>query len=304
VLRPTRKGTDDDRHQTEPTTTQGTDSEGVAVRALGSQGVGDVDWPAELRVFKTADTTHYVVATASSALACATCGGPFGVGDRRSLTVEVRIPDPPPPVPGFRYRQFAAEVHHRSCQPPRLQVVTTTVDQDGSDPFHGESDMHYVLVPPSGDDGDSLPALVFTTPDPIVVRDLEQAEGRSAWISTYLELGFDLVSVADVGWFRSHVRVTTAVEGSLDGALFTLTGTVDGRPVTLLEWTHNTHHPAYREWHRAVDRSGALLVVYGEYVQVDTESGTVDLAPGGRLGDIAAAIVWVDVVPPGPAARA
>jgi len=41
------------------------------VRAVGDPGVDKVDWPPELRVFKTADTTHYVVATATSARACA-----------------------------------------------------------------------------------------------------------------------------------------------------------------------------------------------------------------------------------------
>jgi hypothetical protein len=266
------------------------------VRALGGQGIDNVDWPAELRVFKTADTTHYVTATATSARACATCGGVFGARDRRSLTVEVRIPDPPPPLPGFQYRQFAAEVHHRSCQPPRLLVVPTTVDEATTAPFIGESDVHYVLMAPPGSDGDDLPGLVITTSDPIVVRDLDQAEGRSAWICLYLDLGFELVSVDEIAWIAAHAPVTTTVAGSLDGALFTLTGTVDGREVALLQWTRNTDHPAYREWRQAVAAAGALFVLYGEYVHVDTDSGTVDLAPGGRLGDIVAGVVHVDLV--------
>ena len=267
------------------------------MRAVGGRGLDDVDWPPELRVFKTADTTHYVVATATSARACATCARPFGADERRSLTVEVRIPDPPPPVPGFRYRQFTAEVHHRSCQPPRLRVITTTPDQTTTPPFTGESDMHYVLMPPCGTDGDDLPGLAFTTSDPIVLRDLDHAEGRSAWISTYLELGFELVSVDQIGWVAAHAPVTTAVHGTLDGALFTLNGSLDDREVCLLQWTRNPDHPGYRAWRHAVAASGALFVLYGEYVHVDTDSGTVDLAPGGRLGDIAAAVVRVDVAP-------
>lgn len=261
------------------------------MRAVGDPGVDKVDWPPELRVFKTADTTHYVVATATSARACATCARPFEVDDRRSLTVEVRVPDPPPPAPGFRYRQFAAEVHHRSCQPPRLRVVTAAIEATTADPHTGDSDVHYVLIAPSGDD--DLPGVVFTTPDPIVVRELEQAEGRSAWISTYLELGFELFSLDELGWIAAHAPIATAVQGTLDGALFSLTGTVDGREVSLLEWTRNADHPAYRRWRRAVAVSGALFVLYGEYVHVDPESGAVDLAPGGRLGDIAAAVVRV-----------
>ena len=267
------------------------------MRAWGGRGVDAVDWPPELRVFKTADTSHFVVATATSARVCATCERPFDADDRRSLTVEVRIPDPPPPVPGFQYRQFAAEVHHRACQPPRLHVVTTDGDDTTTPPFTGESDMHYVLMPPAGGDGDDLPGLVFTTSDPIVVRDLEQAEGRSAWISTYLELGFELVGIPEIGWVAAHAPVTTAVQGSLDGALFTLTGTLDERQVCLLQWTRNTDHPAYRAWRHAVRASGALFVLYGEYVHLDTDLATVDLAPGGRLGDIAAAVVRVDVTP-------
>ena len=269
------------------------------MRALGGRGVDDVDWPVELRVFKTADTTHYVDATAASARACATCARVFGPGDRRSLTVEVWVPDPPPPVPGYRYRRFAAEVHHRSCQPPRLRVVSTAVDERSTDPFAAESDMHYLLVPPSVSDGFDLPGLVFTTPDPIVVRDLERAEGRSAWISTYLELGFELFGIGELDWISAHAPVTTTVQGTLNGPLFTLTGTVGDREVTLLEWTRKADHPAYREWQRAVAASGALFVLYGEYVHVDPASGTVDLVPGGRLGDIAAAVVRVDVVPRG-----
>jgi hypothetical protein len=280
-----------------PTST-GTDDEEDDVRALGGRGIDNVDWPAELRVFKTADTTHYVTATATSARACATCGRTFGASDRRSLTVEVRIPDPPPPLPGFQYRQFAAEVHHRSCQPPRLLVVSTIVDQANAAaaPFIGESDMHYLLLAPHGADGDDLPGLVITTSDPIVVRDLDQAEGRSAWICLYLHLGFELVSVDEVAWIAAHAPVTTTVAGSLDGALFTLTSTVDGREVALLQWTRNTDHPAYRAWRQALAAAGALFVLYGEYVQVDAESGTVDLAPGGRLGDIVAGVVRVDMV--------
>ena len=269
------------------------------MRAVGDPGVDKVDWPPELRVFKTADTTHYVVATATSARTCATCSGPFDQADRRSLTVEVRVPDPPPPAPGFRYRQFSAEVHHRSCQPPRLQVVTSPVDTNTSDPYTGESDMHYVLIPPSGADSEDLPGLVFTSSDPIVLRELEQAEGRSAWVSTYLELGFELFGIGELDWISAHAPVTTTVQGTLDGPLFTLTGTVGDREVTLLEWTRKADHPAYREWQRAVAASGALFVLYGEYVHVDPASGTVDLSPGGRLGDIAAAVVRVDVVPRG-----
>jgi hypothetical protein len=264
------------------------------VRALG-RGVDDVDWPVELRVFKTADTTHYVGATAASARSCATCARVFGPGDRRSLTVEVWVPDPPPPVPGYRYRRFAAQVHHRSCQPPRLRVVTTAVDERSTDPFAAESDMHYLLLPPSGSDGFDLPGLVFTTPDPIVVRDLDRAEGRSAWISTYLELGFELFGIADREWIAANAPTATAVEASLDGALFSLTGVVDIRAVPLLEWTRKPDHPAYRQWSTAVAESGALFVLYAEYVHLDTEVGTVDLAPGGRLGDLAAAVVRVDV---------
>ena len=267
------------------------------MRALGGRGVDNVDWPAELRVFKTADTTHYVGATAASARACATCARTFGAGDRRSLTVEVRVPDPPPPVPGFQYRHFFAEVHHSTCQPPRLSVVTTTVDESSTDPFAAESEMHYLLLPSSGGDGFDLPGLVFTTPDPIVVRDLERAEGRSAWISTYLELGFELFGIADRDWITANAPITTAVEASLDGALFSLTGVVDHRSVPLLEWTRKPDHPAYRQWADGVAAAGALFVLYGEYVHVDAETGTVDLAPGGRLGDIAAAVVRVDVAP-------
>jgi len=266
------------------------------VRAVGDPGVDNVDWPPELRVFKTADTSHYVAATATSARACATCSSPFDADDRRSLTVEVRVPDPAPPVAGFLYRQFAAEVHHRSCHPPELRVVTTATD-----PFTGESDMHYVLVDEAGADGLELPGLVFTTSDPIVVRDLDLAEGRSAWISTYLELGFELFGVPEISWITANAPITTTVRGTLDGALFSLTGTVDDRPVSLLQWTRNADHPAYRRWCRSVDAAGALFVLYGEYVHVDPDSGTVDLAPGGRLGDIAAAVVRVDVAPhPGP----
>lgn len=272
------------------------------MRALGDPGVDNVDWPPELRVFKTADTTHYVAATATSARVCASCSGPFDADDRRSLTVDVRVPDPLPPVPGFRYRQFAAEVHHRSCQPPRLRVVTADIDETTPGPFTARSDMHYVLLAPpeadtADDDVDDLPGLVFTTSDPIVVRELEHAEGRSAWISTYLELGFELFGVDEIPWIKAHAPITTAVEGTLDGALFSLTGTVDGRQVPLLQWTRSAVHPAYLRWRRAVDASGALFVLYGEYVHVDTDSGTVDLAPGRRLGDIAAAVVRVDVVP-------
>ncbi|KRF29197.1 hypothetical protein [Phycicoccus sp. Soil802] len=267
------------------------------MRAVGDPGVDKVDWPPELSIFKTADTTHYVVATATSARSCATCSGPFDSSDRRSLTVEVRVPDPPPPEAGFRYRQFSAEVHHRSCQPPRLQVVTAPVDATTADPYTGESDMHYALLPPSGTDGDDLPGLVFTTSDPIVHRELEQAEGRSAWISTYLELGFELFAIDELGWITAHAPITATVQGALDGALFSLTGTVDGREVSLLEWTRSGDHPAYRRWRRAVTAAGALFVLYGEYVHVDADSGAVDLAPGGRLGDIVAAVVRVDVVP-------
>jgi hypothetical protein len=277
---------------------EGRRRKGTGVRALGGRGVDDVDWPVELRVFKTADTTHYVRATATSARACATCARAFDTGDRRSLTVEVRVPDPPPPAPGFRYRHFSAQVHHRSCQPPRLQVVPTAVDGASPDPFVAESEMHYLLLPGSGSEGLELPGLVFTTPDPVVVRDLDRAEGRSAWVSTYLELGFELFGVDDRDWITANAPVTTAVEGVLDGALFSLTGLVDDRAVPLLAWTRKPDHPAYLRWRRAVAASGALFVLYGEYVDVDTETGTVDLAPGGRLGDIAAAIVRVDVVPP------
>jgi hypothetical protein len=264
---------------------------------VGDPGVDNVDWPPELRVFKTADTSHYVVATATSARACATCSAPFDADDRRSLTVEVRIPDPPPPVEGFLYRQFAAEVHHRACQPPELKVVSTSV-AGTVDHFIAESDVHYVLMTDPGADGLDLPGLVFTTSDPIVVRDLDLAEGRSAWISTYLELGFELIGVAEIDWITANAPITTTVRGALVGALFSLSGTIDDRPVSLLQWTRNADHPAYRQWCRAVDAAGALFVLYGEYVHVDTASGTVDLAPGGRLGDIAAAVVRVDVTPP------
>ena len=269
----------------------------MGVRTVGGPGVDGVDWPPELTVFKTADTTHYVVATATSARVCATCSTPFDIADRRSLTIEVRVPDPAPLVPGFRYRQFAAEVHHRSCRAPRLRVVTEAVEETTDDPFPGESDMHYVLLAPPGADGDALPGLVFTTSDPIVVRELDQAEGRSAWISTYLELGFELFSVDAIDWIAAHATITTAVHGTLDGALFSLTGTLDGHEASLLQWTRSTDHAAYRQWRRAVAASGALFVLYGEYVHVDTDSGAVDLAPGGRLGDITAAVVRVDVVP-------
>lgn len=266
------------------------------MRAAGDPGVDNVDWPPELHVFKTADTSHYVVATATSARRCATCSVPFGADDRRSLTVEVRVPDPPPPVAGFRYRRFVAEVHHRSCHPPELRVVSAVVG-GGTDPFSAESDMHYVLVADLGVDGLDLPGLVFTTSDPIVVRDLDLAEGRSAWISTYLELGFELFGVAEIDWITANAPITTTVRGTVDGPLFSLTGTVDERSIPLLQWTRSADHPAYRRWCRAVDAAGALLVLYGEYVHVDTEAGTVDLAPGGRLGDIAAAVVRVEVAP-------
>ena len=162
------------------------------MQALGGQGVDDVDWPRELHVFKTADTSHYVVATATAAKTCATCLVPFAAGDRRSLTVEVRTPDPAPPGAAFAHRQFSAEVHHRFCHRPGCQVVRSTPTEVSAQVFDRESDMHYVLVTLTGTDGQQVPALVFTTADPIVVRDLERAEGRSAWISTYLELGFEL----------------------------------------------------------------------------------------------------------------
>lgn len=271
------------------------------MRTADGHGVEGVDWPPELRVFKTADTTHYVAATTASASTCATCGQPLRTGERRSLTVEVRTPDPPPPVAGFLYRQFAAEVHHRSCRGPELTVVTTPTDDSGVDPFSDQSDMHYLLVPDAGAEGIGLPGLVFTTSDPIVVRDLELAEGRSAWMSTYLQLGFELFAVDDLALVAALAPITTSVRGTLDGALFSLTGSLDGREACLLEWTRNADHPAYRQWRRAVSTSGALFVLYGEYIQVDTDSGTVGLAPGGRLGDIAAAVVRVDVVPPATA---
>jgi hypothetical protein len=274
----------------------------VDLRAVGDPGVDKVDWPPELRVFKTADTTHYVAATAAAARVCATCLAPFHGDDRRSLTIEVRVPDPAPPVAGFLYRQFAAEVHHRTCRAPGLSVVTRAsqeaAEAESGDPVDGELDMHYVLTADVGPDGDGLPSLVFTTSDPIVVRDLELAEGRSAWISTYLELGFELFAVGEISAIAAHAPIATAVVGTLDDVLFSLTGTLDGREVTLLQWTRNRGHAAYRSWRRAVADSGALLVLYGEYIHLDTDAGTVELAPGGRLGDIAAAVVRVEMTPP------
>ncbi|GAA2168272.1 hypothetical protein GCM10009845_31370 [Pedococcus bigeumensis] len=267
------------------------------MHAVGDAGVDKVDWPPELRVFKTADTSHYVLATATSARTCATCSRPLELDDRRSLTVQVTVPDPPPPLPGFRYRHFVAEVHHRSCQAPRLWVVPTTVDETSTLPFTPDSDMHYVLIAPPHPDEADLPGLVLTTPDPVVVRELDHAEGRSAWISTYLELGFELFGVGELGWVTAHAPTTTAVQGTLDGALFALTGTLDGEQVPLLQLTRRVDHPAYRRWRRAVAASGALCVVYAEYVHLDTRSGAVDLAPGGRVGDIAAAVVRVDILP-------
>jgi hypothetical protein len=269
---------------------------------VGGPGVEDVDWPPGLRNYKTADTTHYVVATATAARACATCSRPFARGDRRSLTVEVVVPCASAGQSGSLVPQFAAEVHHRSCRPPGLKVVTSPGDVSATDPVTGEPDMHYVLLDGTGArhaapaHADVPPTLVFTTTDPVVLRDLELAEGRSAWVSTYLELGFELFGVDDFGWIRAHAPLTTAVKGSLDGPLYSMTGTVDGREVPLLQWTRNAGHPAYRQWSRAVAATGRLFVLYGEYVHVDTESGTVDLAPGGRLGDIVAALVRVDVV--------
>lgn len=265
---------------------------------MSSPDVDNVDWPPELTVHKTADTTHYVAATAASALVCATCLARFATDDRRSLTIEVRVPDRPPPVTGSVHRQFAAEVHHRSCQPPTLSVVLAAVHGGTADPVSTEVDVHYVLTADLGPVGHHLPGLVFAASDPIVVRDLELAEGRSAWISAYLELGFELFSVDQLDWIAAHAPVTTTVLGTLDGALFSLTGIVDQQEVTLLEWTRNARHPAYRAWQRAVAASGALFVLYGEYIHVDAASGAVELAPGGRLGDIAAAVVRVDVVPP------
>jgi hypothetical protein len=166
-----------------------------------------------------------------------------------------------------------------------------------ADPVNTEVDVHYVLTADLGPDGHHLPGLVFAASDPIVVRDLELAEGRSAWISAYLELGFELFSVDQLDWIAAHAPFATAVLGTLDGALFSLTGIVDEHEVSLLEWTRNARHPAYRAWQRAVADSGALFVLYGEYIHVDPASGAVQLAPGGRLGDIAAAVVRVDVVP-------
>lgn len=264
---------------------------------MGDSGVDNVDWPPELRVFKTADTTHYVAATAAAARVCASCLVPFRGPERRSLTIEVRVPDPPPPVAGFLYRQFAADVHHRACQPPSLTVVTSAT-RDPVDPVGAELDMHYVLTADVARDGTGLPGLVFTTSDPIVLRDLDLAEGRSAWISVYLELGFELFGIGEMGAVAAAAPVTSTVAGRLDGALFSLTGHLDGRELTLLEWTRNAGHPAYREWREAVAASGALFVLYGEYIHVDTESGAVELAPGGRLGDIAAAVVRVEVTQP------
>ena len=267
------------------------------VPAGGGRELERVDWPAELRGFKTADTTHYVRATVTSARVCATCSRPFVGGDHRSLTVEVTVPGPHPPGPGLPCYQFAGEVHHGSCRPPALQVVSATTDPVSHDVVAAESDMHYVLMTDTGDGTAGLPSLVFTTAHPIVLRDVELAEGRSAWVSTYLGLGFDLVGVEDLRWVRANATTRSAVHGTLDGALFSLTGTVDGQELPLLQWTRRADHPAYRSWCRAVIAARALFVLYGEYVGVDTDAGTVDLAPGGRLGDIAAAVVRVDVVP-------
>lgn len=266
------------------------------MRAVGGRGTNDIDWPQELRFFKTADTSHYVVATATLARSCATCARQFARDDRRSLTVEVRVPSPPPSVTPFLYRRFAAQVHHTACHPAQLTVVPTAADEPSAGPFLGESDMHFVLTTHPTPGGGAMPALVFTSADPIVIREMEQAEGRSAWISTYLQLGFQLFSTSEVRWIMGNAPTATAVEGSLDGALFTLAGTVDGRQVSLLQWTRRADQPAYRRWREAVRASQALFVLYGEYVVVDTVEGTVDLAPGGRLGDIAAAIVRVGVV--------
>lgn len=258
------------------------------------RGVDEVDWPVELRVFKTADTTHYVAATVTAARVCATCRQPFDRSDRRSLTVVVMVPEPPSPSPAFQYRRFAAEVHHRACQLPELHVVRAAPDERPAGPFDGHSDMHYVLKLLPGPCDDPLPTLVFTTTDPIVVRDLERAEGRSAWVSTYLELGFGLFALDDLALIAATAPAIHTVRGHADGALFSLTGTLDGRTVPLLEWTRPVDHPAYQRWRTATTRSGRLFVVYGEYVHVDTVTGAVDLAPGGRLGDVTAAVVTVE----------
>lgn len=257
-------------------------------------GVENVDWPPELRVFKTIDTSHYVAATVASARVCATCRGTFAATDRRSLTVEVRVPTPPAPSPAFRYRQFAAEVHHHTCRLPELQVVRAALVDSSGDPLAGQSDMHYVLQLLPGPGGRPVPALVFTTTDPIVVRALERAEGRSAWVSTYLELGFELFGVADLDWILGHAPLVDSVTGRVDGALFSLTGVLDGRSVPLLELTRPVDHPAYRRWQDSVVHGRRLFVLYGEYVHVDPAAGTVDLSPGGRLGDVTGAFVPVD----------
>ncbi|MFF2317426.1 hypothetical protein ACFVTE_14290 [Arthrobacter sp. NPDC058097] len=244
----------------------------------------NVAWDAGLESFKGADTREYALLAAKLARHCGTCRGALGSGEPVSLCVDIMRSAAPD---GTECLTFTDCVCHRSCKQPALTVHEAPWTQAELKPVAAR-----VLFVQQCDTGRIrvLPILAFTL-NPVLTFRENGGELTSALVSLLLAHRFELAVSPDCSALLQQADVAEADCGITITPWSQLLLNVGGE--NLYREQLDPHSDDDTAWIQAATRTGRILVISGDYLDI-TDTG-IDLDTAARRGALVIGAVPVIV---------